>query len=197
MVQLGDTGFRFLPVVRKLFLPRHTALQLCQLRQELLERLALLLVFAVRQGIEAHDSPIQTDHRGCQVQRGFDFTLGLNGYEPLAAGLANGDVFSFTFHEFHRPATPRWRPAPRSSVVAYCPRRMATRSRGKRWWSALVWQQPVDFQFSEHAGVVASCSEIHLAVGNGRHSELDGATRLIAIACSLRAIPQFMTEIRG
>src|SRR5256885_2112521 len=98
MVQLGDTGFRFLPVVRKLFLPRHTALQLCQLRQELLERLALLLVFAVRQGIEAHDSPIQTDHRGCQVQRGFDFTLGLNGYEPLAAGLANGDTFGLPQH---------------------------------------------------------------------------------------------------
>src|SRR3989440_9316379 len=98
MVQLGDTGFRFLPVVRKLFLPRHTALQLCQLRQELLERLARLLVFAVRQGIEAHDSPIQTDHRGGLVQRRCNFMLRLNGYEPLAAGLADGDILSFTQH---------------------------------------------------------------------------------------------------
>src|SRR5258708_9308437 len=81
-----------------MFLAWHAGVQLRHTRQALLERLALLLVFAVRQGIEAHDSPIQTDHRGGLVQRRFDFTLRLNGYEPLAAGLADGDILSFTQH---------------------------------------------------------------------------------------------------
>jgi len=38
---------------------------------------------------------------------------------------------------------------------------------------------------------------IHLAVRNGGHGELDRSTRLVAIACRFRAIPQFMTEVRG
>src|SRR5258708_37796067 len=81
-----------------MFLAWHAGVQLRHTRQALLERLALLLVFAVRQGIEAHDSPIQTDHRGGLVQRRIDFTLRLNGYEPLAARLADGDILSFTQH---------------------------------------------------------------------------------------------------
>src|SRR5258708_32165421 len=81
-----------------MFLAWHAGVQLRHTRQALLERLALLLVFAVRQGIEAHDSPIQTDHRGGLVQRRIDFTLRLNGYEPLAAGLADSDILRFTQH---------------------------------------------------------------------------------------------------
>ena len=32
------------------------------------------------------------------MQRRCNFTLRLNGYEPLAAGLADGDILSFTQH---------------------------------------------------------------------------------------------------
>src|SRR2546423_10325573 len=60
-----------------------------------------------------------------------------------------------------------------------------------------VRQQPVDFEFSQHRRVVASGSEIHFAVRNSGHGELDRSTCLVAIACRFGAIPQFMSEVRG
>ena len=54
---LAIPAFAFFQLCKK---PRHAALPLRQLRQGLLERLALLLVCAVRRGIQANHSPIQT-----------------------------------------------------------------------------------------------------------------------------------------
>lgn len=61
-MQFGDTGFRFVPVFRELFLASHAALPLRYFRQELLQRLTLVYDFAIRQGYEVDDSPV---HANC------------------------------------------------------------------------------------------------------------------------------------
>ncbi len=56
-MQFSDTGFRFAPVLRELFLLCHAALQFRQLRQQLFQRLALVDDLTIRQGGEIDTIP--------------------------------------------------------------------------------------------------------------------------------------------
>ena len=87
-----DFGLRLLPVLAEFYFAAHRLLRLAQLAFLSFKAVERLQVATVAQGGKAGNAHINT-HRPALRDGLLDFTLGLDGHEPLAARLANCDSF--------------------------------------------------------------------------------------------------------
>ncbi len=97
-MELLDAGFGPPPVAGKLLLPAHGPLIPGQTLGMTLERMGGSDDLARRQGGEVRHPHIHADDTGRGMHRLLNWALGLDGHEPFAVGLADGDVFDVAPH---------------------------------------------------------------------------------------------------